>query len=150
MKPFYYINNATIGEFTGEKFDMLERATEESLELAEANPGQSFEILKCVGHSSTSKASTFWMDEEEPLESSEIPDGIPPLPHGWVFACAGALQVKASGRHKMDVARYLGDPSYANRWDTTGWNGTLRTGYHAVRIGSEIARLNGITTRRPL
>lgn len=68
MKPFYYINNATIGEFTGEKFDSLERATEESLELAEANPGQSFEILRCVGISSTSKASTFWMDGEEPPE----------------------------------------------------------------------------------
>lgn len=66
MKPFYYINNATIGEFTGDKFDTLERATEESLELAEANPGQSFEILKCVGHSSTSNASTFWMDGEGP------------------------------------------------------------------------------------
>ncbi len=66
MKPFYYIYNATIGEFTGEKFDTRERATKWSLEFAEENPGQSFEILKCVGHSSTSKASTFWMDGEGP------------------------------------------------------------------------------------
>lgn len=77
MKPFYYINNATIGEFTGEKFDTLERATEESLELAEANPGQSFEILKCVGHSSTSNASTFWMDGEEPQHP------FPTMRPGW-------------------------------------------------------------------
>ena len=68
MKPYFYIYNATIGEFTGEKFDTAARAAEVSLELAEANHGESFEILRCVGYSSTSKASTFWMDGEVPPE----------------------------------------------------------------------------------
>jgi len=68
MKPYFYLYNATIGEFTGEKFDTAARAVEMSLELAESNPGESFEILRCVGYSSTSKASTFWVDGEEPPE----------------------------------------------------------------------------------
>ena len=93
MKPYFYLYNATIGEFTGEKFDTAARAVEMSLELAESNPGEAFEILRCVGYSSTSKASTFWMDGEEPpekplyrmLEDGEIIMGEDEFQHpeGW-------------------------------------------------------------------
>lgn len=34
--------------------------------MAESEPGQAFEILRCIGIAQTSKASTFWMDGEEP------------------------------------------------------------------------------------
>lgn len=66
MSPYYYINNATIGEFTGDRIDTLSEAERQALDLAKLNPGACFEILRCVGYSSTSKASTFWMDGEEP------------------------------------------------------------------------------------
>jgi hypothetical protein len=47
---------------------MIEFALLESERLASQHPGQHFEILKCVGITSTPSPSpsTFWMDDTEP------------------------------------------------------------------------------------
>ena len=46
----------------------LATAQDEAERLAAKLPGHPFEILRCVGVASTSKASTFWMDGEGPPE----------------------------------------------------------------------------------
>jgi len=64
MKPYYYATEPN----SLRKWETLEEAQAEAERYAENHPGKSFEILRCVGRSSTSKASTFWVDGDEPPE----------------------------------------------------------------------------------
>jgi len=65
MKSYYYVLNPN-GQAPKVKHPTLERAQREAERIAAFKPGVSLEILKCVGIASCSKASTFWMDGEEP------------------------------------------------------------------------------------
>lgn len=65
MKPYYYVLSASDLEADPRHFS-LARARKAAEILASENPGDSVEILKCIGISSCSRASTFWMDGEEP------------------------------------------------------------------------------------
>jgi hypothetical protein len=67
MKPYYYVLNPN-GQAPKVKHPTLEIAQREAERIAAFKPGVSLEILKCVGIASCSKASTFWMDGEEPKE----------------------------------------------------------------------------------
>ena len=78
MKPTYFVRRAASPDPTHET---LEAAQAKAEAMAESEPGCAFEILRCVGYSSTSKASTFWMDGEEP------PESIPKLPVGAIGYC---------------------------------------------------------------
>ena len=68
MKPYYrvYSNESNAAE----QVETLADAKARAEELAAKHPGRAFEILKCVGISQTSKASTFWMDGEEPTSAA--------------------------------------------------------------------------------
>ena len=70
MKPHYYVYNAADRGLPKVRHDTLASARQEAERLAALCPGKAFEILKCVGFSQTSKANTFWMDGEEPDETS--------------------------------------------------------------------------------
>ena len=61
MKPYYYIYRVGYGKPTI-KHSNLEDATEESERLAGQHPGETFEILKCLGITRTTTPQTFWMD----------------------------------------------------------------------------------------
>ena len=61
MKPYYYVFKAS-GHPPSKRHESLEAARVESLRLAALHPGQSFEILMCIGITQTTKASTFWMN----------------------------------------------------------------------------------------
>ena len=65
MKPYYYVLNRRHGIPTV-KHETVEIAQSEAERMAQKNPGNSFEILRCVGITSTPKASTFWMHGEGP------------------------------------------------------------------------------------
>ena len=65
MKPTYFVRRA---ESPDPKHETLEAAQAKAEAMAESEPGQVFQILRCVGYASTSKASTFWMDGEAPPE----------------------------------------------------------------------------------
>lgn len=65
MKPHYYVYALNYGAPTVRHATLAE-AQAEAERLAEKHSGRAFEILKCVGHSSTRKAITFWMDGEGP------------------------------------------------------------------------------------
>lgn len=65
MKPYYYVFKSS-GHTPSKRHESLESARVESLRLAALYPGQSFEILMCIGITQTTKASTFWMDGLEP------------------------------------------------------------------------------------
>lgn len=68
MKPYYYVyKHGDQGPRV--RHPDLATAQEEAERLAEKMPGQFFEILRCIGYASTSKASTFWMDGEGPPEN---------------------------------------------------------------------------------
>ena len=66
MKPYYRVYSDE--SIAAEHVETLDDAQVRAEFLAAKHPGRSFEILKCVGYASTSKASTFWMDGEEPQE----------------------------------------------------------------------------------
>jgi hypothetical protein len=65
MKPYYYALRG-IPEDNEIRHSTLAEAQSEAERKAAKSPGSSYEIVKCVGIASCSKASTFWMDEEEP------------------------------------------------------------------------------------
>ena len=74
MKPYYYAAE----NICQRKWATIEEAQAEAERYAEAHPGKTFEILRCVGIAQTSKASMFWMDGEEPPEKPryrELEDG---------------------------------------------------------------------------
>ena len=65
MKPYYYVFRSS-GNPPSKRHGSLESARVESLGLAALYPGQSFEIVMCIGITQTTKASTFWMDGMNP------------------------------------------------------------------------------------
>jgi len=68
MNPYYYVYNQQGGAPRG-RHDTAQKAINEAERLAAKQPGQAFEVLKCVAISQTQKASTFWMDgEARPIE----------------------------------------------------------------------------------
>jgi hypothetical protein len=68
MKPYYYYVFKSSGHPPSKRHESLESAHLESLRLAALHPGQSFEILLCIGITQTPKASTFWMDGMSPYQ----------------------------------------------------------------------------------
>jgi len=65
MKPYYYVYQYD-GYFPKARYETLESAQKESERLAKLNPGQSFEILMCLGISRATTAQTFWNDDIYP------------------------------------------------------------------------------------
>jgi len=70
MKPYYYVHNQQ-GGAPRVRYDTAQKAINEAERLSAKQPGQAFEVLKCVAISQTHKASTFWMDGEEPAKEPE-------------------------------------------------------------------------------
>jgi hypothetical protein len=70
MNPYYYVYNQQ-GGAPRVRHDTAQKAMNEAERLAAKQPGQAFEVLKCVAISQTQKASTFWMDGEEPAKEPE-------------------------------------------------------------------------------
>ena len=64
MKHYYYVYRTQYELDSMVKHDTIQSAQKEAEQLASQNPGESFEILLCVGISSTPavRASTFWVD----------------------------------------------------------------------------------------
>ena len=100
MKTYFYVMNADQNIVC--KRDNLESAKIAAESCALNYPGASYEILKCVGISSTSKPMTFWMDGESDgvekpkyriLEEGEIiqdGDEYASVFNGWIPAvCLG-------------------------------------------------------------
>ena len=61
MKPYYYVFRVG-GSHPRIKHETLQAATAESERLAAQHPGDSFEILLCLGITRTTTPQTFWMD----------------------------------------------------------------------------------------
>ncbi len=64
MKPYYYALRLMPEDNEIQHSTLAEAQSEAERKAAKA-PGLSYEIVKCVGIASCSKASTFWMDGEE-------------------------------------------------------------------------------------
>jgi hypothetical protein len=65
MKPHYYVFRVGHGKSTIKHYSMQEAATEAE-RLAGQHPGDTFEILKCLGFTRTVTPQTFWMDGVDP------------------------------------------------------------------------------------
>jgi hypothetical protein len=61
MKPYHYVFRVG-GSNPWIKHETLQAATAESERLAAQHPGDSFEILLCMGVTRTTTPQTFWMD----------------------------------------------------------------------------------------
>ena len=71
MKPYYYIFRVG-GSHPRIKHPTLEDAASESERLAGQHPGETFEILKCLGVTRTINPQTFWMDGVVPPHLCEM------------------------------------------------------------------------------
>ena len=66
MKPYYYVYRVGSSRGPTVKHPTLESATAGSLRLSGQHPGETFEILQCLGITRTTEPSTFWCDGSEP------------------------------------------------------------------------------------
>ena len=71
MKPYYYVYRHGHRGPTCQHYK-LKDAQKEAERLSEQHPESTFEILKCLGITKTTKAKTFWMDGEEPEEVTRL------------------------------------------------------------------------------
>lgn len=69
MTAYFRIYRADQGHAPKVRHATIESAIKEAERLSEQHPGEPFEILKCVAITRCTKASTFWMDGEEPPET---------------------------------------------------------------------------------
>ena len=61
MKPYYYVFRVG-GSHPRIKHPTMELAHAEAMRLATQHPGDSFEILQCLGTTRTTTPQTFWVD----------------------------------------------------------------------------------------
>lgn len=66
MKPYYYVYDTKHKEIVGRHYDLRD-AKMNAEDLAGICPGDSFEILQCLGISQVSKERTFWVDGVAPM-----------------------------------------------------------------------------------
>jgi hypothetical protein len=77
MKPYYYIYR--VGhKGPNVKHPTLLSATKEAERLSCQHPGETFEILQCLGFTRTATAQTFWMDGVTPPTSGGTDED------GWI------------------------------------------------------------------
>lgn len=61
MKPYYYVNRAG-GSPSHFRYHTLESANNKALAMAAQFPGESYEIMQCLGITRAANPQTFWMD----------------------------------------------------------------------------------------
>lgn len=66
MKPYFYVYRHLGDDGPTVRHPTLEAAVKESERLAQKHPGQSFEILQCIGITRVQAAQTFWMSGVTP------------------------------------------------------------------------------------
>jgi len=71
MKTYYYVFRVG-GSTPTARHETIELAHKESERLASKHPGQSFEILQCIGISKTVAVETSWIAGIEPPNVSHI------------------------------------------------------------------------------
>ena len=74
-----------------------------------------------------------------PLPASLLPEGIPPLPAGWLFYGKGPLLHEAGDKDEL-LAIYPENKGWKQGW----WAGDSSDASYAIRAGTELARLNGL------
>jgi hypothetical protein len=73
--------------------------------------------------------------------TAQLPEGVVPPPAGWAYFGRGPLINFASGDHRKDVAVWF---STVRRWETQVLFSGNGCDHYALRIGSDIAKANGI------
>jgi hypothetical protein len=106
MKPYYYALRL-MPEDKEEQHSTLAKAQSEAERKAAKSPGLSYEIVKCVGIASCSKASTFWMDGEEPAAD---------LREFEFYRNAGGTVFWRVGKDGIEIACDYGD-GYKEEWE---------------------------------
>jgi hypothetical protein len=61
MKPYFYIYRVD-HSLPRVKHATIESAHSEAMRLSEQHPGETFEILQCLGITRTTTPQTFWVD----------------------------------------------------------------------------------------
>ena len=86
MNPYYYIYRVDVSHPKTRHYT-LASAHAESIRLAGQHPGDSFEILQCLGTTRTVNAQTFWMDGVIPpdVQSASTADECNQLPGEKTF-----------------------------------------------------------------
>lgn len=80
MKPYYRILRLNHGRAPTVQHATLKEAETEALRLAGQHPGETFEILECLGIARTTTPSIFWNDGVEPPSPGKGQEGWDPSP----------------------------------------------------------------------
>lgn len=80
MKPYYRILRLNHGRAPTVQHATLKEAETEALRLAGQHPGETFEILQCLGIARTTAPSIFWNDGVEPPSPGKGQEGWDPSP----------------------------------------------------------------------
>ena len=79
MKPYYYIYRVGYGKPTI-KHQSLALAHTEAMRLAGQHPGETFEILECLGIVQTTTPQAFWMDGVIPPSAGPLTNATAQTP----------------------------------------------------------------------
>ena len=80
MKPYYRILRLNHGRAPTVQHATREAAETEALRLAGQHPGETFEILQCLGIARTTEPSIFWNDGVDPPAPGKGQEGWDPRP----------------------------------------------------------------------
>lgn len=80
MKPHYRILRLNHGRAPTVQHATLKEAETEALRLAGQHPGETFEILQCLGIARTTEPAVFWNDGVEPPAPGKGQEGWDPRP----------------------------------------------------------------------
>ena len=97
MKPYYYIYRVGYGKPTI-KHQTLALAHAEAMRLAGQHPGETFELLECLGIVQTTTPQAFWMDGVTPPDTG-------PLTNREKGMICGECNVLAMGAKSMTCTR---------------------------------------------
>lgn len=119
MNPYYYVYKYS-GNAPRIRHSTLQEATREAERLAKEEPGAYFEILKCLGFSRTSEASTFWVDGEGPAVAAGADAGY------RYFRDGSTLFHTLFFRRKGDEGKWEYASVSSPQWDSAGCEPTVR------------------------
>lgn len=149
MKPYYRILRLNHGRAPTVQHATLKEAETEALRLAGQHPGETFEILECLGIARTTTPSIFWNDgveppvkrkrDETPVFSSLDFDDDEPAPPAYRMLEPGERIEEG------DEFRHLACGSSSRPRELAPWEPVL-----VMSVGASLFRSNVGHYRRPI
>ena len=144
MKPYYRILRLNHGRAPTVQHATLKEAETEALRLADQHPGETFEILECLGIARTTAPSIFWNDGVEPPSPGKGQEGWDPSPAPTAEPSYRMLEA-GERIEEGDEFRHLACGSSSRPRELAPWEPVL-----VMSVGASLFRNNVGHYRRPI